>query len=466
LQRKQLLCTFFLLVLSVTTLGDLTCAGSDPPNAAFVHTPVIPYVNSTVFFDASLSTSKNGHITDYEWDFGDASQGTGLTTTHVFMEAKNYTVTLTVTDSEGESATTSRLIVVILQPEGPAIDLYNQRGGQGLYEPDGVFAAGEEVDLVALLTYHGEPVQSKLVAFVVIDPIGETALDRTGITNSSGLATINFTIPRICLPKTFGTWIAAATASVSEQIVSDTLTFIVRGPILDIYTQKPEPYNGWGPDQPSDAFAPQEEVILYAYVSYSCEPVQSKPVAFEVIDPNNITIDARTAFTNEYGVANTSFRIPWPCENPEETIFGTWKAIAKVSILNQTAQDTITFLVGWIIEIIEVQTVNESGEAKTQFARGEHIFFNLTIQNIAMIRKIATFTIVIYDNCKVPIGIVVITMMLPPGESEVTVIVGIHVPKWTFIGLSTVYVNAYTKMPQLCGVPYCPEMSAMFTVTT
>ena len=434
------------------------------PYANFTYTPIIPYANETVTFDASASTANGGSIVSYEWDFGDGTNGTGMFTTKIYTEAGNYTVTLTVTDNKGEKDITWKVITVIPQPDGAAIDLYTQKGGQGPNQPDGAFALGEMVILTALLTYNEEPVQNKLVGFEVANPIGEVVLDRSNVTNANGLATVNFTIPVLCLPNIFGTWTAMTTASACEQNVSDTVTFKVRGPYIDVYTQK-EPYSGRGPNVTSDAFAPQEEVILYAYVSYSCEPQQNKPVAFEAIAPNGTSVIYRTAFTNTYGVANTSFRIPWPCENPEETVFGIWAVIAKVSILDLTAEDTLTFQVGWIIEIIKVETVNATGELKTSFVKGEHLYFNLTVRNIAFVSKIATLTLVVYDEQCVPVGHVVLhNWMIPSGTSQYFII-DLQIPKWAYIGIASVYANAYTDLPQLCGVPYCPEASIAFVIT-
>lgn len=460
-----LLCVLIALELSLaySTPTGFICIAANPPSANFTYTPLIPSANETVIFDASSSTADGGSIISYEWNFGDGTNGVGVHPAKVYTEPGNYTVTLTVTDNEGENDTSFKVITVVLDPSIAAIDLYTQKGGQGPNEPDGVFGLGEVVILTALLTYNGEPVQNKLVSFEAVDPTGEIVLDRTNITNANGLATINFTIPTVCPPLTFGTWTALATASVSEQTVMDTLTFQVKGPHIDVYTQK-EPYGGQGPNQPSDAFAPQEEVILYAYVSYSCEPEQNKPVVFEVTNPKGEVVIDRTAFTNSTGVANVSFRIPWPCIDPEETVFGTWKVIAKVSILNETAQDTLTFLVGWIIKIVKVATVDASGAAKTVFARGEHICFNLTVRNIAFTSKTATLTIVVYDTQGVPIGNAVLHSWVIPSGTSQYFIVDLQIPKWAYIGVASVYANAYTELPQNNGTPYCPETSTTFMI--
>lgn len=430
-------------------------------HATFVNTPVVPYVNDTVTFDASASKSDDGYIFSYEWGFGDGTNGTGIVVGKVYNEAGNYTVTLTITDNLGEESTASRLITVIPKPIGLAIDLYNQKGGLGPNEPSGDFAPKETMILTAFLTYYGEPVGYKFVAFEVIDPTGGSVLYRSNITNVNGLAQITFTIPIIphmCLPEIFGRWIAFAVSSVSEQTVSDTLTFEVRGPILDVYTQKPDPYNGRGLDQPSDAFAPQEEVILHAEVHYNCEPIEYKPVGFEIEDPYSVAIDYRTAFTDENGIATTSFRLA------SNATFGIYTVVATVSVSGQNASDTLTFRVGWIIETISVETVNATGVPQTIFARGEHICFNLTAKNIAFVSKTVTFTIVAYDEQDVPIGRAVLQgLLISPGESEIFV-VDVQIPDWAFIGSAMGYANAYTDLPVSGGVPYCPEISSTFLI--
>ena len=437
--------------LTYTTAGTL--------HANFIHTPLIPYVNDTVTFDASTSTSDNGYIINYEWSFGDNTNGTGMVINKVYEAAGNYTVTLTVTNNEGTKDTTSKSITIIPRPEGPAIDLYNQKGGQGPNEPSENFAPREIVELTALLTYYGDPVEYKLVGFEVRNAIGEVVLDRTSMTDANGLATTNFTILGECLPGIFGTWTALAIASVAEQTVSDTLTFKVRGSLLDVYTQKPEPYSGKGFDQPSDAFAPPEEVILYGEVHYDCEPVEYKLVAFEVTDPAGEKIIYRSNLTDEHGIATTSFRLA------SNATFGTYSVLAIVEVLGQHTYDTLTFKVGWIIEITKVQTMDQYGNPKNNFTRGEHVYFNVTVQNIAFTSKEATITVVVYDECGVPIGLVTLqNWVIGPGRTEIFII-DLKIPTWAYIGAAVVYANAYTDLPSTGGVPYCPEASIEFLIT-
>ncbi len=346
----------------------------------------------------------------------------------------------------------------IASAEGLLIDLYNQRGGQGPNEPSGDFAPRETVELTALLTYNGEPVEYKLVGFEVRNAIGELVLDRSNMTNAYGLARINFTIIGECLPELFGTWTALALTSVAEQKVNDTLTFEVTGPYLDVYTQKSEPYSGRGPNKPSDMFARQEVVILYAEAHYDCEPIEYKFVVFEVLDPSGETLIYRTNATNQYGIATTRFRLA------SNATFGTYTVLARVEILGKTAEDTLTFEVGWIIEIVNVETVDQYGDPKKTFARGEEVYFNLTAKNLALVPKVMTFTVAIYDEQSVPIGQIVLHDWVMPSKSTEIFIVNIQIPGWACLGISTAFANAYTDLPQHQGVPYCPEKSTTFQI--
>ncbi len=100
---------------------------------------------------------------------------------------------------------------------GRIIDVYTQRGGVGLNQPSGEFAAGEEVILDALVTYNGFPVQHKPVAFQVLNPSNGTEAILTVFSDNNGLAEVNFTIPR--LPSSEGVWTVVATVEIASQTV-------------------------------------------------------------------------------------------------------------------------------------------------------------------------------------------------------------------------------------------------------
>ncbi|MFC8193301.1 PKD domain-containing protein [Cellulomonas sp. NPDC057328] len=62
--------------------------------------------------DGSRSTDADGAVTAWAWSFGDGTKATGRTAEHTYAAAGTYTVSLTVTDDEGATATTTRPVTV------------------------------------------------------------------------------------------------------------------------------------------------------------------------------------------------------------------------------------------------------------------------------------------------------------------------------------------------------------------
>ncbi len=84
-----------------------------PATAAFTLTPNPAAVDEVVTVDASGSTEGTYPIRDYTWDFGDTGPEIGgETMTHAYTSAGTYTVTLTVTDAAGGTATVSDQLTV------------------------------------------------------------------------------------------------------------------------------------------------------------------------------------------------------------------------------------------------------------------------------------------------------------------------------------------------------------------
>jgi len=73
-------------------------------------------VGTTMSLDAGDSTD-NVDIISYEWNFGDGTTGNGKTTSHTYTRLGTYTVTLTVKDAAGNSATDS-ITITVLAAEG------------------------------------------------------------------------------------------------------------------------------------------------------------------------------------------------------------------------------------------------------------------------------------------------------------------------------------------------------------
>ena len=77
-------------------------APPSPPTATFSES----CVGYTCSFDATASTDPGSSITSYVWSFGDGTPaGTGVTPVHTFAASGTYPVTLTVTNAQGQVAT-------------------------------------------------------------------------------------------------------------------------------------------------------------------------------------------------------------------------------------------------------------------------------------------------------------------------------------------------------------------------
>lgn len=88
------------------TIGPGGPAQNLPPTASF--TASCTQLDCVV--DATASSDPDGTIATYAWDFGDGATGSGATTNHPYATAGSYTVTLTVTDDDGATASSTRTV--------------------------------------------------------------------------------------------------------------------------------------------------------------------------------------------------------------------------------------------------------------------------------------------------------------------------------------------------------------------
>lgn len=116
-----------------------------PPLAQFTVSvdPATGPAPLTVQFDASESSDADGSIVSYAWEFGTSGTGSGVSPEHTFLRSGNQTVTLTVTDNEGATATADLLVIVsnaspVAAASVTAVDGYEVSfSAAGSYDPDG-----------------------------------------------------------------------------------------------------------------------------------------------------------------------------------------------------------------------------------------------------------------------------------------------------------------------------------------
>lgn len=65
------------------------------------------------------SSDADGKVVSYEWDFGDGATGAGVSLSHTYAKAGQYTVKLRVTDDDGASDAATRTVTVGALQSGP-----------------------------------------------------------------------------------------------------------------------------------------------------------------------------------------------------------------------------------------------------------------------------------------------------------------------------------------------------------
>jgi hypothetical protein len=134
--RRTVATTFSLSSLRVSLMAGTFAATSSPGKAIFdnfqLQSNTVPAVGqaplvaaggpyggtpgAAVAFSSAGSSDPDGTITSYQWTFGDGTNGTGATPSHVYSSAGNYIVTLTVTDNSGNARRASTSVVVSSSP--------------------------------------------------------------------------------------------------------------------------------------------------------------------------------------------------------------------------------------------------------------------------------------------------------------------------------------------------------------
>lgn len=230
---------------------------------------------------------------------------------------------------------------------------------------------------------------------------------------------------------------------------------------IDVFTQQ-SPYSGRGANMSSDAFGPDDVVVLYAAVTYNDNPVGDKLVSFETVLPNGTSFTLSSE-TNSSGVAVVNFTTPTPGGSVKEAdVFGVWSVVGRVSLDGLVFQDALTFKVNWIVKLISVETINQNLTHQSEFSFDSDVGLKITMRSVAMSLRSALIGIVIQDALKVPVSFQnILSFEVPPNEKPISIYTKLSLPKWTYVGNATVFVCALTG-PK--GVPYCPEVMTNFSV--
>jgi serine protease len=206
-----------------TTTADITEV-NDPP-VADAGPNQTTLVNEDVTFNGSGSYDIDGTITTYEWEFGDGTTGTGMTTTHAYGAAGTYTANLTVTDDDELKDTDT---VVVTVTEEPA---YTMHIGSIVMSTDSKTRGRNTfvwaVATVTILDESDSPVEGATVSGLwsgatddsdsgLTGTSGEVVLNSDAVRNAPSETTFAFTVDGVLL--TGWTYDSAANIETSDSI--------------------------------------------------------------------------------------------------------------------------------------------------------------------------------------------------------------------------------------------------------
>ena len=102
---------------------DCTSTGSNnPPVAVIESESYCCFLGEGIIFDGSNSYDPDVNIISYSWDFGDGNIGAGEVVSHVYEQVDTYTVSLTVTDNDGISNTSTAVVFIVDSGTWPTAD--------------------------------------------------------------------------------------------------------------------------------------------------------------------------------------------------------------------------------------------------------------------------------------------------------------------------------------------------------
>jgi len=291
-----------------------------------------------------------------------------------------------------------------LQPDPPEedrlLDLYTQKAGVGPNEPGGEFVTGEIVHLVSRVTYNSDPVQQKLVAFQVRNPINETVLTTTVVTDEDGLAETSFRIPWILSSN--GTWTAVSVVEIAEEIVWDTISF-------QVY---------WKPPVGGHSFPIEEDTTEKPLIPYLA--------LVAILTASFATVKRRThKGLGRHGRACAFFTLM------------LLLLLVRFNVLFGTSE-------GADVLVTDFYSCDASGDPQNYFPKKTTAYFNVSVRNLAHDPKNISVDLSARDELDVPIGSDHLHDTIPP-DASTYYIMSIFIPSWAFVGIATADASVWME---------------------
>jgi len=188
----------------------------------FTENATIVLTGEAIAFNASTSYDPDGFIVTYFWDFGDGNNATGVITAHSYADDGNYTVTLTVTDDDGATASANATKTVLnrspvadftYSPPSPLINETVTFNASTSYDPDGFIVSyfwdfGDETNASGVTTNHSYSTAGNYtVTLTVTDDDGATDSTATTVTVSFPVRDVAVVDVVLSATEAYPTWI-------------------------------------------------------------------------------------------------------------------------------------------------------------------------------------------------------------------------------------------------------------------
>jgi PKD repeat protein len=141
--------SFAVLVAVLCTFAVAQTAVAEPPSADFNISDLVPEVGQSVTFTSAIDPALADAHT-FSWSFGDGATGSDPSTSHAYTSPGRKIVTLTVTNTLGESASVSKPLRV----NAPPIARFSWTPGAPLIGQTVVFDASRSRDNRAIVRYE------------------------------------------------------------------------------------------------------------------------------------------------------------------------------------------------------------------------------------------------------------------------------------------------------------------------
>ena len=239
--------------LATSTTRTVTVSAlNTPPNPSFIFAPSRPNIGQAATFDAGATTDDES-IPDagFDWDFdgNGSTDAEGREVSHAFSSAGNRTVGLRVTDADGVSATTTRVVTVNAPPDA---SFSFTPGNPDVGDPVSFNAAGTTDDLALTNSSYAWDLDNDGAFDDAVGPTASTSFAASGgrivslrVTDSGGstdVATQTVSVAANPAPT------AAFTFTPARPNVSQTITYSAAGSTDD----EPIPATGYAWDYDND----------------------------------------------------------------------------------------------------------------------------------------------------------------------------------------------------------------------